>query len=80
VKTYGPPIKAETGVKPAEDFVAVCDVVEVEDDTSEEGIKIDLNLEQGLSLFMTLGISVMSHYRCLRTTRVTHSKKWAKST
>jgi len=26
--------RAEIGVKPAEDFVEVCDVVEVEDDTS----------------------------------------------
>jgi len=31
-------IRTEIGVKPAEDFVEVCDVVEVKDDTSEEGV------------------------------------------
>jgi len=36
--------RAEFGVKPTENFVEVCDVVEVEDDTSGESVKIDLNL------------------------------------
>jgi len=41
--------RAEIGMKPAEDFVEVCEVVEFEDDTSEEGFrqKIDLNLGTG---------------------------------
>jgi len=34
-------------MKLVEDFVKVCDVVEVGDDTSEEGVKIDLNLGTG---------------------------------
>ena len=36
-------------MKPAKDFVEVCDVAEVTDDTSEEGVgkKIDLNLGIG---------------------------------
>ena len=41
--------RSETGVKPDEGFVEVCEVVEVEDDTSEEGFgpKIDLDLGTG---------------------------------
>jgi len=39
--------RAEIGLKPAEDFMEVHDVVEVEDDTSKEGTKIDLNLGTG---------------------------------
>jgi len=41
--------KSETGVKPAGGFMEVCEVVEVEDETSEEGfgLKIDLNLGIG---------------------------------
>ena len=40
-------LRAEIGVKPTEVFVEVHDVVEVEDDTSEEGATVDLNLGTG---------------------------------
>ena len=42
-------IWSETGVRPDEGFVEVCEVVEVEDDVSEEGLgpKIDLDLGTG---------------------------------
>jgi len=40
-------LRAEIGVKSAEVFGEVHDVVEVEDDTSEEGATVDLNLGTG---------------------------------
>jgi len=56
--------RAETGIKSAEDFVEVCDVVEVKDDTYEEGMT-DLNLGIGDEPVLDW----LSHYRCLRITR-----------
>ena len=51
-------IRFETGMRLDEGFVEVCEVVEVEDDASEEGFgpKIDLDLGTGLSLFVILGM------------------------
>jgi len=64
-------------VKPAEDFVVLCDIVKVKDDTSKEGArkKIDLNLGIVAEPVHDFGMLVLSHYRCLRTTWVTYSKR-----
>jgi len=40
-------IRSKTGVRPDEGFVEVCEVVEVEDDVSEEGFGLKINLDLG---------------------------------
>jgi len=52
--------RSETGVKPAEGFLEVCEVVEVEGDTSKEGFgpKIDLDLGTGSELVRDFGESL----------------------
>jgi len=72
--------RPEIGVKPAEDFGEVYDVVEVEDDTSEEGVKIDLNLGTGAEPVRDFGGIGSKSLPMFKATLVTHSKRWGKST
>jgi len=69
----------EIGAKPAEVFGEAHDVVEVGDDTSEEG-KIDLNLGTEAEPVHEFEGSVLRQSQYLRITQAIRSKRWGKST